>query len=148
MTPSSGNPGLSKLAAALQGQMQKNQEANSALILDFGEIQTDYSLLTNTYPIPIPKTDYLVCRCVSYNPAQALTSTAWPKEIQPQHAGHTHGSLGQHKHSEDVNGEHYHSVALPEKMHWIKPGDRVLVAWVQNDAIVVDKILPASQVGG
>ena len=108
MNPSSGNPGLSKLASILQGQMQKNQEANSALVLDFGEIQADYSLLTNTYPIPIPKTDYLVCRCVSYKPVQAL----------------------------------------PENMYWVRPGDRVLVAWVQNDAIVVDKILPASQVGG
>ena len=31
-------------------------------MLDFGEIQGDYSLKTNTFSIPIPVEDYHVCR--------------------------------------------------------------------------------------
>ena len=37
-----------------------------------------------------------------------------------------------------------HGVLIPASMRKLKPGDRVLVAWVQNDAIVVDLVLPAS----
>lgn len=85
--------GASKLAKAIQRQIARNQNASAELILDFGEIQIDDSLLTNTFPKPIPNTDYLVCRSV-------------------------------------------------------RPGDRVLVAWVQNDAVVVDTVTLADKAGG
>ena len=32
---------------------------------------------------------------------------------------------------------------IPEKMRRLRPGDRVLVAWVQSEAVVVDIICPA-----
>ena len=38
-------------------------------------------------------------------------------------------------------GAHQHHVLVPEKMRSLKPGDRVLVAWVQNEAVVVDIIV-------
>lgn len=34
---------------------------------------------------------------------------------------------------------HNHNVSLPK----IKPGDRVLVAWIQNEVVVIDVIVPA-----
>lgn len=151
MNPSSGNPGLSKLAATLQGQMSKNQEASSALILDFGVIQANYSLLTNTYPIPIPKSDYMVCRQLTLGDTSThLTYTigaGWAND-----GTHSHGSSGTHgghlggsgSHTHDDEAPHVHDVLIPEKMRKLKPGDRVLVAWVQSDAIVIDLILPAS----
>lgn len=42
------------------------------------------------------------------------------------------------------DGMHQHHALIPEKMRKLKPGDRVLVAWVQNDAVVVDLVLPAT----
>jgi hypothetical protein len=71
MKPSSGNPGINKLARVMQQRMQEVNK--SPLLLDFGVIQDDYSLLTNTFPIPIPKTDYLVCRDVTHDPGKPLT---------------------------------------------------------------------------
>lgn len=148
---SSGNPGLSKLAATLQGQMQKNQEARSSLVIDFGQIQADYSLLTNTYPIPIPKSDYIVCRQLTIGSTNGhLTHT-----IGAGHADdgtHSHGSSGTHGGHDSGNGSHTHNdeaphvhdVLIPEALRKLQPGDRVLVAWVQSDAIVIDLILPAS----
>lgn len=62
MNPSSGNKGVNHLAQVLTGQNKKNQDRNSALVLDFGEIMGDYSLQTNTFSIPIPVEDYHVCR--------------------------------------------------------------------------------------
>lgn len=149
MNPSSGNPGLNKLGKVLQQRM--TESSASPLVLDFGEIQSDYSLLTNTYPIPIPKSDYLVCRDVTHNPGIRLTQTKSGQGQHPhgpsgEHDGHSTGN-GQHSHP-DTEGAHVHDVVLPESMYWLRPGDRVLVAWVQNDAVVIDVVLPATKIGG
>ena len=61
-----------------------------------------------------------------------------------EHGGHTGGS-GAHVHTDE--GPHVHDVLIPEKMRWIQPGDHVLVAWVGNDPVVIDIILPATEVG-
>ena len=50
------NDGVSRLAAALDSRMK--QHADKPLCLDFAEIQADGSLLSNTFPIAIPKEDY------------------------------------------------------------------------------------------
>lgn len=150
----------------------KNMIENSkdtSLILDFGLIQDDYSLLTNTFQLPIPVTDYSICRSVSYNPAKSLTMTWWADEA-PSVPGwededwsskgwhgapldkhnppvaippHGHGPKGE---SEIDCGKHYHDAYVPDKMRWIKPGDRVLVAWVGADAVVIDIVLDAKVV--
>ena len=93
MSRGDNSPGISKLAGVFQGMVKKGQ--NTSLVLDFGEIQSDKSLLTNTYPIPIPKSDYVVC---SYCSGRLST------------------------------------------------GSRVLVAWVMDDAVVIDKITNAENV--
>jgi hypothetical protein len=82
-----GNNGINRLANVLAQRMKK--ENSSSLILDFGEIQANESLITNTFPIPIPKGDYSVCKLASEN---------------------------------------------------IEAGSHVLVAWVLNEAVVVDRI--------
>lgn len=139
-----GNPGVNKLGQVLQGRMKRCGE--SPLLLDYGEIQTDMSLLTNTYPIPIPKTDYMVCRQLT------LGATGAPLTVTAVDGKHTHGPSGGHPqmsgsgiHSHTDEAPHNHCVLIPEKMRKLKPGDRVLVAWVQNDAVVVDIILPAAE---
>lgn len=158
--------GINKLGRVIQSQMNKTIE--SPLLLDFGIIQDDYSLKTNTFPLPIPVEDYFIGRCLSYNPTKPLTMTWWAGEApsvpgweeedwsstgwqgaDDQHnppiaiPPHGHGPKGE---SLIECGKHYHDVYLPDKMRWIKPGDRVLVAWVQNDAIVVDIIITAKAV--
>ena len=48
-----GNSGISRLAAVLSERMRK--ESESPLIVDFGEVLEDGSLVTNTFPAPVPK---------------------------------------------------------------------------------------------
>ncbi len=110
-----GHPGTGKLAAVLSDRMKRENE--SPLKLDFGEIQENGSLVTNTFPVPIPKGDYSVCRHVGGLSFQIDGGN---------HAGHSGG-----------NGSHSHMVEPPA----IKGGDRVLVAWVQSEAVVVDIIV-------
>lgn len=96
---SAGNSGLNKLGRVLQRRIAEN--AVSSLPIEFGTIQEDYSLLTDTYPIPIVRSDYLVCRHLTQSDME------------------------------------------------LQSGDRVIVAWVQNDAVVIDVFLPAdTETGG
>lgn len=112
------NQGINKLAQVMQQRMSRNRDADSALVLDFGTIQMDMSLKTNTFAVPIPSKDYHVARQLALGPAGGdLTSTG--------------------------NGD---DVLIPEKMRSLAPGDRVLVAWVQSEAVVIDIIVPAASV--
>ena len=132
-----GNPGTNKLAKVLSNRMKRENE--SPLVLDFGEIQTNGSLLTNTFPMPIPKGEYSICRGLTFGAAGSTIMSVTGGEHEHRegtHEGHTEGD-GSHLHS---GGDHQHTVLLPDCMRSVGPGDRVLVAWVQNEAVVVDII--------
>ncbi len=106
------NAGINRLANVLSHRMKK--ESMSPLVLDFGEIQGNGSLVTNTFPAAVPKGDYSVCRQVTFgNTGEQFATTM---------------------------GSPPYGVALPEKMRGLLAGDRVLVAWVQNEAVVVDLV--------
>lgn len=79
------NSGINHLAQVLSRRMQ--QQIPSDLVLDFGQINGDMSLSTNTFPVKIPQGDYVVCMSAQ-----------------------------------------------------LSVGSRVLVAWVQSDAVVIDRI--------
>lgn len=79
------NSGVNHLAQVLTQRMR--QEIPTDLILDFGQINGDLSLTTNTFPVKIPPGDYVVC--------------------------------------------------MSSKL---SAGSRVLVAWVQSEAVVIDCI--------
>lgn len=89
MSKGDNSPGLSRFAGIMKA-LAKGQVPTD-LLLDFGEIQKNGSLLTNTVTVEIPKNDYLVLKEAS-----------------------------------------------------VKKGDHVLVAWVQNDAVVLGRIQKAS----
>lgn len=107
------NTGVNKLANVLSRRMEKEKE--SPLCLDFGEIQENGSLLTDTFPVPIPKGQYSVLRSLTFGKTgECFTCTS---EEPPQH-----------------------TILIPETMRSITAGDRVLVAWVQNEAVVIDLV--------
>lgn len=85
------NAGTNRLARVLSGRMK--QEGRSPLILDFGRINGDFSLTTNTYPVQIPQGQYSLCK------------------------------------------------GLAERAI---PGDRVLVGWVFNEAVIIDVIFSSA----
>ncbi|NSW90206.1 MAG: hypothetical protein HPY74_05925 [Firmicutes bacterium] len=141
---SQSNKGVNKLARVLLSRMK--QTGSKPDILELGTIKSDYSLLTDRFPIAIPKGEYLVCRSLTLNAEQPLTITA---ENQGQHphgpsGGHSqYSGDGVHSHP-DTEGQHIHDVVLPDLMKPLKPGDRVLVAWVNDgtDPVVIDIVVP------
>ena len=109
--------GANKLAQVLQRRMSGVVNANIDNVCDFGTIQADMSLVTNLYPIPLPKGSYLVCRQLTVGKADSEFA-----ETAVSGGGYSHS----------------HKVKLPSSMSQLKAGDRVLVCWVQSDAVVID----------
>lgn len=134
------NEGYNMLARVFQERMQTVSHTPEAL--DFGEILDDYSLQVNKFPIPVPNTDYFVCRSLTLGNTGGLLTT-------------TQAGTGKHDHppcaglnasGHEKEGDHIHNVLIPEKMRWLQPGDHVLVAWIGSDPLVIDIILPATEV--
>lgn len=70
------NEGINMLARVMQERMRKVSHTPDPV--DFGEIQGDYSILANQFPVPIPQSDYFVCRYL----------TLLAKEQQPKPGDH------------------------------------------------------------
>lgn len=87
-------------------------------VLELGTIQADGSLLLDRFPWPIPRGEYLVCR-----------SLTLPDPVAETGPGGADG--------------HTHPVRRPEGLAPLRPGDRVLVAWVNrgSDPVVIDVVV-------
>ena len=70
--------GANRLARVFENRMK--QLNDKPPVLDFGTILDDMSLLTNKFPVPIPYTDYVICRSVCYDPTIPLSMTWWRDE--------------------------------------------------------------------
>lgn len=116
--------GVSELAFVLQRRMKSFRETPP--VLDFGSIEGDWSLTTNLFPVRIPQSDFQICRGLALGLAG-----------EPFADVELTGNL------EDVTGK----ALMPERMRSLMPGDRVLVAWIGNEAVVIDIILPATEAG-
>ena len=125
------NSGTNQLTNTLTGMMKSI--ADKPPVLQFGIINSDYSLSINGYKCPIPKNEYSVCRSLLYNPAVPLTETYTD-------GGHTHYDVVPYE-------THKHQVKLPAKMRWLRPGDKVLVAIIGNEFVVIDMVFNAQYLG-
>lgn len=143
---------MSKFAGVLRGMVEN--AADVSPVFDFGTIQSDGSLLTNRFPIPIPKTDYLVLRCAGLPNSEVVKTEGHTHTLTSGNVSVSVGSGGSPSHSHGASGSLSGStgsstdkvnIARASQAH-IKPGDRVLVAWVDNDAVVLDVVLSAENV--
>ncbi|MCM1104892.1 MAG: hypothetical protein NC409_12400 [Clostridium sp.] len=133
------NSGMNQLASVLSKRIRS--ETDTPPLIDFGEIQENGSLLTNTFPIPIPRGDYMICRQLTLGEdGTCLTVTETDGDHEHTGGGHEGHETGDGTHTHK-GGIHGHIVPVPEQLRGIRPGDRVLVAWVQNEAVVIDIII-------
>lgn len=157
MSQGDNSPGIARLTGLIKAVVDRTKEATEdPSILDFGVILDDMSLITNQFPTPIPPGDYLVCR-----------NSALPDEEVTETEGHRHdvtegefdlelssGGDPSHTHSKSGGKVAAHKTQLQtdkvniarKTQRHILPGDRVLVAWVQNDPVVIDIIIQANEI--
>lgn len=143
--------GANALGQIFRSEVQRGN--NQPAVLDFGEIQADQTLVTNSFPVPIPASEYLICRslCIGAK-GSSLTKTVSGQGTHPHGPSgkHSHQGIsesGDHSHP-STEGTHNHEVLLPDKLRSVCPGDRVLVAWVGSTAVIIDILCPAKEALG
>ncbi len=134
------NSGASKLAQVIAERIASQTQSPDAL--ELGTIQPDMSLKLDRFAVPIPKGDYLVAEwLVKLSlPAFSLVGTATsPVDEQGTSLpGATTSSLTRY----DYRAKMIDQVKTEFKPD-LKPGDRVLVAWVNDhtDPVVLCKVV-------
>ena len=119
---------IETFASMMSDRMQ--QAANAAIpnTLELGVVNDNMSITPDNFRIPIPKGDYMV--------NLRLLGKPETKEIAHTHSGGFHdghtGGDGSHVHTD---GKHKHD--LQPEYRGIQPGDRILIAWCGNEAVVI-----------
>jgi len=135
------NSGASKLAQVIAERISTQTARPDAL--ELGSIQGDMSLKIDRFSVPIPKGEYLVCRTLTLPDPMTKTvegQGAHPHGPSGEHAQYS--GTGIHSHPRE-EGAHVHDIVRPEQLSPLKPGDRVLVAWVNGgiDPVVIDVVV-------
>lgn len=130
-------PNIQRLGDGLSGRMKKTAQASVPTTLELGIINGDMSLTVDSLSNTIPKGSYMVSLWLThdtyftYNELNSSTKKPHVHE-HGEHEGHESGT-GEHIHNTD--GLHDHRV--PSVFRGLKAGDRVLVAWVGHEPIVI-----------
>ena len=107
--------GMEMLASSVDDRIKDRVEGKqeSMLLFDFADVLEDFSLRPNTYPVIIPLEGYTACK----------------------NAGkHHYGCQA----CMDANLKHCGWEPPPPPQ--IKPGDRVLIVWVQKQPVLIDVV--------
>ena len=105
----------------LDGQMKNLIKGNSGIAVELGTINGNRSLSVSSLGNAIPAGEYMVSLHLQSSPATIRTKLS----LQPE---------------SEVEA-HEHTVELPSKLRGINAGDRVIVAWVGTEPVVVDIVV-------
>lgn len=108
-----------ELAQVLTQRMKREISSEGALdlVLDFAIVNIDMSITPNHFPKKIERKDYVICQ---------TALSGWKKKYT----------------SETGYGPDGHTHVTEVKLYELAPGDRVLIAWIGNEIVVIDKIVP------
>lgn len=141
---------IQRLGETLSGRMKKSASAAVPTTLELGTINGNLSLTVDSIGTPIPQADYLVDLRLthetyySYNElydADMSPSRDYHKHYHGEHGGHDGGD-GSHSHTTD--GLHDHR--SPSVFRRLKAGDRVLVAWVGFQPVVLSIVVEGTTI--
>lgn len=105
--------------------------------LELGTIQADMSLKLDRFAVPIPKGDYLIAEWLVRLGLPAFSITGTQTGLKDSLNGNVTGQATFSFQPTSIDG------AQVEFKPDLKPGDRVLVAWVNNhtDPVVISKVV-------
>ena len=98
------NKGMARLAKVIDDRVRRQREASSSLVLDTGTIQDDMSLLTDSYPIPIPQKDYYVNELLTLGDKDDVLYQT-QVEGEPNDGRHSHGGVIEEEPEEEEPSE-------------------------------------------
>lgn len=118
-----------RLGDVLAGRMQKTARANSPTALELGTITSDGSLKIDGLAGNISPSEYMIDLRLTH--ADYLTLKTEHFHSDGSHGGHSDGT-GTHTHDGGI-----HNHRLSSVFRRPRAGDRVLVAWVGYEPIIV-----------
>ena len=132
---------IERLGDGLAGRMKKTAQANTPTVLELGIVNGDLSLTVDSLANNIPKGSYMVSLSLThdtYFTYNELNSSTKKPHVHAygEHEGHESGT-GEHIHDKD--GLHDHRA--PSVFRNLEPGDRVLIAWVGHEPIVISIVV-------
>ncbi len=135
-----GSDGANKLAQVIAERIGNQTERPDAL--ELGSIQDDMSLKIDRFAVPVPKGEYLVVEWMAKLSLPAF-SLVGPGEYEVEDDGTPIPiPTGYAQSRWDWHPKEIEGVKIEIKPE-LKPGDRVLVAWVNDgtDPVVVSKVV-------
>lgn len=126
-----------RLKNILDSNIKRTGRSMTPVTLELGTINGSLALVTDSISDPIPQKEYMVSLHLTHE-----TYYSYNELNSSAKAPHTH-SGGEHSGHESGTGSHTHNDGLhdhrvPSVFRRLKAGDRVLVAWVGNEPVVVD----------
>lgn len=101
---------LQRLGKTLDDRMKKTSGAAAKITLEFGVISDNLYLTTDSIKTPIPQADYMIDLRLTH----------------PDYRG-----------SNESDGDPQHKHRSPGVFRRLQPGDRVLVAWIGFEPVVI-----------
>ena len=128
---------LQRLGETLAGRMKRTASAAVPTTLELGTINGNLSLTVDSIGDPIPQADYMAALHLTHQDYR-------PEETTHTHSGGSHSQYtGNGSHSHD-GGSHDHR--LPSTFRRLKAGDRVLVAWVGFEPVIIDIVVAGTTI--
>lgn len=119
---------IEELGKLLNAQMKRTSSASIGISVELGSINGNGSLVVGSLNNAIPKGEYMVSFRLTL---PTLLLNTKEVELRTEEAlEHTH-TIKKHK----------HEVELPVQLRGLMPGDRVLVAWVGTEPVVIDIVV-------
>ena len=119
---------IEELGKMLTSHTQNIAKANKGIAVELGSINSDLSLKVASLGNSIPKGDYMV----------SLHLKVSSLELETDSVDLTTEKAEEHQHT--IDG-HTHNIELPSQLRGLRAGDRVLVAWVGTEPIVIDIVV-------
>ena len=121
------NP-IEDLGKIMDTQMKSIVKGNQGITTELGTITANMGLSVSSLGNVIPKGDYMISLHLR-NVSLILDTTEVEQETDTE---------DEHSHTID---KHKHQVTLPNKLRGIQAGDRVIVAWVGTEPVVIDIVV-------
>lgn len=130
---------IQRLGETLSGRMKKSAAAAIPTTLELGTINDNLSLTVDSIGTPIPQADYMVDLRLThetyYSYNELYDADRKPTRKPHHHEGGTHAQYtgsGYHTHDDGL-----HDHRSPSVFRRLEPGDRVLVAWIGYQPVIV-----------
>lgn len=133
-----------RLGNVLAGRMKKTASAAVPISLELGTINGDLTLTVDSIPARIKPEEYMISIQLSHENYYTYNELNSSANAPHHHEGGEHAQeVGTGFHTHD-DGLHDHRV--PSVFRRLEPGDRVLVAWVGFDPIIIDIVVAGTTI--